>query len=62
MRTFTNGEIVKIQEVREIISSICDSTTCGTCPLLGWDGCEEGKILEILDIIICCAEKNRGES
>ncbi len=62
MRKFTDEEIAKIQEVREMVSSICDTTTCGPCPLSGMDGCGEGILLEALDNIIYCAEKNKGES
>lgn len=60
MRTFTNEEIAKIQEVREIIGSICDTTSCRPCPLSTWDGCMEKDVLKLLDNIICCAEKNKG--
>lgn len=60
MQIFTNRGIVKLQEAREMISCICDNTVCSLCPLSGQDGCEEGKILEILDNIICYAEKNKG--
>lgn len=62
MRKFTNEEIAKIQEVREIVNSICNTTTCELCPLLGENGCEQTNSLEILDNIICYTENNRGES